>query len=86
MKTNWFKRFGWFYLPVSVWGALLFALAALFCATVFRAADRHSHSATDTLYGVFPFFVCTFLLLDWVAARTSQRPEQEGHKTAESPL
>ena len=24
-----------------------------------------------TLYSIFPFFVCTFLLLDWIAARTS---------------
>jgi hypothetical protein len=33
--------------------------------------DRHSHSVSDTLYGVFPFFVCCFLLVDWVGARTS---------------
>ena len=72
MKTPWFKRFGWFYLPFSVPGALLWCAAALFCLTVFRAVDRHSHSASDTLYGVFPFFVCTFLLLDWIAGRTSQ--------------
>ena len=74
MKTKWFKRFGWFYLPVSVPGALVVLLAMLFCLTVFRAVDRHSHSASDTLYGVFPFFVCTFLLVDWIGARTSERP------------
>ena len=74
MKTKWFKRFGWFYLPVSVPGALVVLLAMLFCLTVFRAVDRHSHSASDTLYGGFPFFVCTFLLVDWIGARTSERP------------
>jgi hypothetical protein len=73
MKTTWFKRFGWFYVPTSVPGALVVLLAALFCLTVFRAVDRHSHSVSDTLYGVFPFFVCTFLLLDWVGGRTSDR-------------
>ena len=73
MKTQWFKRFGWFYLPVSVPGAFLCLLAALFCLTVFLAVDRHSHSASDTLYGVFPFFVCTFLLLDWVGGRAGHR-------------
>ena len=72
MKTKWFKRFGWFYVPVSSPGALVVLLAVLFCLTVFRAIDRHSHSASDTLYGVFPFFACTFLLLDWIAARTSK--------------
>ncbi|HEV2392336.1 MAG TPA: hypothetical protein VG146_08230 [Verrucomicrobiae bacterium] len=74
MKTNWFKRVGWFYLPASIPGKSLCLLSALFCLTVFRAADRHSHSVTDTLYGVIPFFVCTFLLIDWIGARsTTQR-------------
>ena len=70
MKIIWFKRFGWFYVPVTVPGAVVCILATLFCVAVFRAIDRHSHSASDTLYGVFPFFVCTFLLLDWLGSRT----------------
>ena len=70
MKTNWFKRVGWFHVPVSIPGVVVSLLAALFCYTVFRAVDRHSHSASDTLYNVFPFVACTFLLLDWVAGRT----------------
>jgi hypothetical protein len=73
MKTNWFKRIGWFHVPVSIPGAVLCLLAAAFCLTVFQAVDRHSHSASDTLYGIFPFFVCTFLMLDWIAGRTSNR-------------
>jgi hypothetical protein len=48
-------------------------LAILFCGTVFRAVDRHSHSVSDMLYGIFPFVVCTFLLVDWIAGRTSDR-------------
>jgi hypothetical protein len=71
MKTNWFKRCGWFNVPSSVPGAIICLLAVLFCLTVFRAVDRHSHSASDTLYGVFPFFVCAFLLVDWIAGRTN---------------
>jgi uncharacterized membrane protein YadS len=72
MKLKWFKRFGWFYVPASVLGAVMCLLAIIFCLTVFVAVDRHSHSASDTLYGVFPFFVCTFLLLDWIGGRTSE--------------
>ena len=71
MKARWFKRMGWFYLPVSICGAVVCVLAFLFCATVLMAVDRHSHSVSDTSYGVFPFFVCTFLLVDWVGTRTS---------------
>jgi hypothetical protein len=73
MKTIWFKRFGWFYLPVSVPGTVVCLLAVLFSITVFGAVDRHSHSVSDTLYGVFPFFASAFLLLDCVGARTSEK-------------
>jgi 4-amino-4-deoxy-L-arabinose transferase-like glycosyltransferase len=72
MKSAWFSRTGWFYVPASVAGAIVWLLALVFCATVFVAVDRHSHSVSDTLYGVFPFFACTFLLVDWVASRTSR--------------
>jgi hypothetical protein len=71
VKSDWFKRVGWFYVPVSVPGAVAWLLAIVFCATVFLAVDRHSHSASDTLYGVFPYFACVFLLLEWLGARTS---------------
>ena len=46
MKTKWFKRMGWFYVPVSIPGAILWLLAAIFCVTVFTAVDRHSHSVS----------------------------------------
>ncbi|MGC1459544.1 MAG: hypothetical protein WA825_14805 [Steroidobacteraceae bacterium] len=71
MTSPWFRRLGWFYAPVSVGGMLAYGLALLFCVTVFRAIDRHSHSVSDTFYGVFPFFVCTFLLLEWLGRKTS---------------
>ena len=72
MRTIWFKRLGWLYRPVAWQGFLSIGLAILFCIQVFVAVDRHSHSGSDTLYGVFPFFACCFLLLDWVAERTSK--------------
>lgn len=74
MKLNWFKSCGVFHAPASVPGLIVTLLAAAFCAQVFVAVDRHSHSVSDTLYGVYPFFVCTFLLWDWVARRTCPQP------------
>jgi len=72
MKTQWFKRLGWFYLPVSLPGVIVTLIALAFCVRVFLAIDRKSHSVSDTLYGVFPYFACCFLLLDWIAGRTSR--------------
>src|SRR4051794_17973693 len=41
-----------------------------------------SHSVSDTLYGVFPFFACTFLLVDWIASRASQVAAQSQKASA----
>jgi hypothetical protein len=71
-KTQWFIRLGWFYLPVSLPGVVITLAVLAFCAQVFLAIDRKSHSVSDTLYGVFPFFACAFLLFDGLAGRTSR--------------
>jgi hypothetical protein len=73
MKTVWFKRMGWFHLPSSVPGAIITLVSLAFCAEVFMAIDRHSHSVSDTLYGVFPYFACAFLMFDWIAGKTSDK-------------
>jgi hypothetical protein len=52
---------------------VLVLLAAVFCVQVFIAVDRHSHSVSDTFYGVFPFVVPCLILLNWVASKTSAR-------------
>ena len=75
MKTQWLKRLGWFFLPVSLPGVVIALAALAFCAQVFFAVDRKSHSGSDTLYGVFPFFACAFLLFDWLAGRTSNKTQ-----------
>jgi hypothetical protein len=71
MSLKWFKQWGWLYLPASAPGAIIFLALLAFCVSVFIAIDRKSHSVSDTLYGVFPFFACAFLLFDWIGARTS---------------
>jgi len=80
MKTEWFKRFGWFHFPTSWQGATVSLFALAFCLPIFFAVDHRSHSVSDTLYGVFPFFVCTFLLVDWIAGRTCVEPRQTGDR------
>jgi hypothetical protein len=82
MQTIWFKRCGWYHRPVALPGVLLWLAAGMFCLAVFLAVDRHSHSASDTLYGIFPFFASTFLLLDWIAGKTSA-PQSPGSGSVE---
>jgi hypothetical protein len=73
MKAKWFREWGWFYMPRAWPGWLLLALTVLFCLQVFTAIDRHSHSASDTLYGIFPFWVSAWTILGWIASRTSNK-------------
>lgn len=67
-----FRPFGILFLPVSLAGWVITALPVAFCVQVFLAIDRRSHSVSDTLYGIFPFWVPTFLLWAWLAGRLSE--------------
>jgi hypothetical protein len=49
MRHRWFVSWGRSYRPISWQGVTLVVLAAIFCAQVFLAVDRHSHSVSDTL-------------------------------------
>lgn len=71
MARAWFKPWGWIYRPVSWQAALVSLITVMFCVQVFVAVDRHSHSVSDTLYGIFPFVVPALMLLNWVASKTS---------------
>jgi hypothetical protein len=71
-----FRPAGIFFVPVSIIGWLLIGAALALCAQVFWFVDTHSHSVSDTLYGVFPFWVPTLLALAWVADRTGGRSAQ----------
>ena len=71
MKPGWFKSWGWIYRPNSWQGVLIVLLTLAFCVQVFFAVDRNSHSVSDTLYGIFPYVVPAFMLLNWVATKTS---------------
>jgi hypothetical protein len=59
---RWFRPFGFVFLPVSISGWIISMLAAAFCLHICWFVDGRFHSASDTLYGVFPYCVPTFLL------------------------
>jgi hypothetical protein len=69
--VRWFRPFGFIFLPVSIAGWVVSIVAAAFCVHIFLFVDSHSHSVSDTLYGIFPYWVPTFLIWLWIAERTS---------------
>jgi len=73
MKAIWFKKSGWLYYPTSIIGMILYLFVLIFCITVFLAVDRHSHSVSDTFYGIFPYYVSAFTILFWIASNTSEK-------------
>lgn len=70
---NWFKSWGWIYRPISAVGWLAVVLTLLFLVNTFLAIDSHSHSVSDTLYGIFPYWVPGLGILNWIAGRTSEK-------------
>lgn len=71
MSTTWFKQWGWFYRPVAWQGIVVLLLTMAFCAQVFIAINLHAHSVSDLFYNWFPYVVCSFGLLNWIAGKTS---------------
>ena len=71
VQRRWFVSWGWVYRPVTWQAFVLVLLATVFCVQVFWAVDRHSHSVSDTLYGIFPYVVPCLMLLNWAASKTS---------------
>ena len=74
MPARWFVPMGWLHRPVSVAGWLLTLTALAFAVQVFIAVDARSHSVSDTLYGIFPFWGVTWLAWDWIARRSAHPP------------
>jgi hypothetical protein len=70
MNARWFREWGWFHRPIAWPGWLALLLTLLFCLQVFIAIDGHSHSVSDTLNGIFPYWVSAWTLLGWMASRS----------------
>lgn len=69
----WFRHWGWIYRPVNWQGWIASLLTLAFCVRVFAAVDRHSHSASDTLYGIFPYVISALVVLNWIASKTTPK-------------
>ncbi|MCB1060294.1 MAG: hypothetical protein KDB65_08680 [Calditrichaeota bacterium] len=70
---NWFEPMGWIYRPRHLLGWAITLAACAACVWVFLAVDRNSHSASDTLIGVFPYAALFIIIWGWIASKTSLR-------------
>lgn len=71
MKTIWFKRWGWIYVPIHSIGFIITLLTILFLIPVYMAIIRNGHSVSDDLYHMFVYTTCTAFWWKWVAQKTS---------------
>ena len=73
MKRGWFKKYGWFKFPVSWQGWLVTLFFIASSVWVFIVVDRNSHSASDTLIGVFPWVIIFIVIASWIASNTEKK-------------
>ena len=76
---RWFKPLSPVFFPVSIPGWTISVLAA-FCLHIFLFIDGRSQSVSDTQYGIFPYWVPTFLLWTWIASRTCSDPPRDAER------
>ena len=61
----------WFYVPISLLGAIITLIALDTDVWFFMAIDRHSHSASDTLTNFLPYFISVWVIFTFIASNTS---------------
>ena len=74
MKLNWFTRKGIIYLPVSIFGWLIFAAALAYTVYSFVDIDSRSHSASDTLINFVFNLLLAGMVYSVVAYFTERKP------------
>ena len=62
----WFIKVRGSYLPISWQGWLTYIPYVYFLIITFMAVDRRSHSVSDTLIGIVPYWVSAAVIMTWV--------------------
>ena len=70
-KGAWFVKVRGSYLPASWQGWLTYVPFVVFLLTVFTAAMRTQHSASDAFYMIFPQWIAAAVVMTWIAAKKS---------------
>ena len=66
-----FKKYGWFYIPISLIGIIITILILALIIQIFIFVDLKSHSVSDTFYGIFPYVIGYLIIYWWAASNSS---------------
>ena len=73
MKLSWFKRIGFFFIPVTIAGWLILVAGIAYAVYSFIDIDSKSHSVSDTLR---PFLItlliiaAVYSLIAWLTSKS----------------
>ena len=73
MKHVWFKKIGWFYLPIHPMGFAVLLGLLLFMVPIVAATIRTGNSVSDNLYQLFVYSSCTLFWGKWIAENTCDK-------------
>lgn len=68
---KWFKKLRGSYIPSSWQGWLTYIPYVTFLVITFMAVNRQEHSASDVFFGIFPYWICAAIVMQWLAGRKS---------------
>jgi len=66
-----FKRFGWIYIPVSVWGWLVTVIYLTVSVYTLISIDQNYNSLKNSLIRFVPYFISFSVVYFWIAGNTS---------------
>ncbi len=70
-KGTWFVKVRGSYLPCTWQGWLTYVPYVVFLVAAFLMVDKTSHSASDTLIGIVPYWVSAAVVMTWLARTKS---------------
>ena len=73
MNFPWFKRIVIFFIPVTVFGWIIFTGAIVFAVYIFRDIDSRSHSVSDTLINFVFYLLISGAVYSLIAYMTSRK-------------
>lgn len=69
----WFKEVRGSYLPNSWQGWLTYIPFIYWLVSTLIAVNRNSHSVSDFIYNIVPYWVSGAVVMHWVAKATSKK-------------